>query len=473
METMRVERDSLGEVSLPSWAYWGAQTERARDTFRISGLVWPAELIAALGLIKQHAAVVHRDLGLLEPRLAEPIIQAAGEVAIGQWNAHFPLDIFQTGSGTSTNMNANEVIANRASEILGSPLGSRHPVHPNDHVNLGQSSNDVIPTAIHVAVRLRAGSLRGALAELQAALDGKAGELAGVIKPGRTHLQDAVPITLGMEFSGYAAQIEHGIARLDAACPDLEQVALGGTAIGTGLNAHPGAADRMIAALATATGLALRPASNRFAAMGAQDALVAFMGVLNTIAVSVMKIANDLRLLSSGPRAGLGEISVPILQPGSSIMPGKVNPVVLEALIQVAAQVMGAQQAVSIGGQHGPLELNMMMPMMAYNALFAARILEHGAAVLAGKCIAGITANVEQCARGVEWSLANATPLAPRIGYDRAAQVAQRAWREGRTVRAIALAEGLLTEAEADEILDPRKMLGSPAPPGTPRRADA
>jgi len=257
-----------------------------------------------------------------------------------------------------------------------------------------------------------------------------------VIKPGRTHLQDAVPITLGMEFSGYAAQIEHAVERLDAACPHLEELALGGTAVGTGLNAHPEAATRIIAALAGVTGLPLRAAHNRFEALGARDALVAFAGVLNTIAVSVMKIANDLRLLASGPRAGLGEISLPALQPGSSIMPGKVNPVVPEALIQVAAQVMGAHHAISIGGQHGPLELNMMMPMMAYNALFAARILENGARLLGRQCVAGITANVEQCARGVEWSLANATPLALSIGYDRAAQVAQRAWREGRTVRA-------------------------------------
>ncbi len=460
METMRVERDSMGEVSLPSWAYWGAQTERARRTFRISGQTWPAELIAVLGLIKQHAAVVHSDLGLLDARLGEAIGQAAGEVAAGRWDAHFPLDIFQTGSGTSANMNANEVIANRANEALGSPLGSRRPVHPNDHVNLGQSSNDVIPTAIHIAVRRRAASLRGALAGLQAAFEEQARELAGVIKPGRTHLQDAVPITLGMELSGYAAQIEHGLERLDAACPHLEQVALGGTAVGTGLNAHPEAAGRIIAALAAATGLPLRPARNRFEAMGARDALVAFTGALNTIAVSVMKIANDLRLLSSGPRAGLGEISLPALQPGSSIMPGKTNPVVPEALCQVAAQVMGAHQAVSIGGQHGSLELNTMMPMMAHNALFAARILEQGAGVFGQACVVGITANVEQCARGVEWSLANATPLAPRIGYDRAAQVAHRAWREGRTVRAVVLEEGLLSAEEAEEILDPRRMLG-------------
>ncbi len=460
MEPTRVEHDSMGAIEVPAQALWGAHTERARSHFRLSGLTMPAGLIAALGLLKQHAARANRELGLLEPRLAEAIMQAGAEVAAGRWGGHFPLDVFQTGSGTSTNMNANEVIANRANQILGSPLGTRSPVHPNDHVNLGQSSNDVMPSAIHLAVRQRAASLRAALVELEDALAERAQAFAAVIKPGRTHLQDAVPVTLGQEFSGYAAQIAHGIARLDAACPHLEELALGATAVGTGLNAHPEFAGRVIAGLAAQTGLPFRAADNRFEALGARDALVAFTGALNGIAVSVMKIANDLRLLASGPRAGLGEINLPVLQPGSSMMPGKVNPVVPEALMQIAAQVMGAHHAVSIGGQHGTLELNTMMPMMAYNTLFAAEILERGAILLGRDCIAGITANEEQCARGVERSLANATPLALRIGYDRAAKVVQRAWREGRTVREIVLEERLLTAAEVDRILDPRGMLG-------------
>ncbi len=463
MNETRTERDSMGEVSLPAGAYWGAQTERARRAFRISGLKMPRELIRAGAQIKTHASVALQQLGELDEERATAIARAAREVAEGTWDDHFPLDLFQTGSGTSTNMNLNEVIANRANELLGSPLGSRAPVHPNDHVNKGQSSNDVIPTAIHIAVRRKASDLDEALHGLAAALWERARAMDDVLKPGRTHLQDAVPMTLGQEFSGYATQMEHGRERLRGTFAHLEELALGATAIGTGLNAPPGFAEHVIAALAEETGLPLRPAHNRFEALAARDALVALTGALNSIAVAVMKIANDLRLLSSGPRAGLAEITLPALQPGSSIMPGKINPVVPEALIQVSAQVMGAHLAVSVGGQHGPLELNMMMPMMAHNTLHAVEILGNGLTLLNTHCVAGVEADREKCAQWVEWSLANVTPLARRVGYDRAAAIAHRAWKERRTVRDVALDEGVLSAEEADQVLDPRAMLG-PSP---------
>ncbi len=456
----RIEKDSMGEVRVPAWAYWGAQTQRAVENFPISGLRLPRPMIRALGLIKRYAAEVNRDLGQIPADLAEAIIQAAEEVMEGKWDDHFPVDIFQTGSGTSSNMNANEVIANRANELLGQPLGTRHPVHPNDHVNRGQSSNDVIPTAIHIAVREQLEPLRAALQELHQALQTKAEEFKDIVKIGRTHLQDAVPMTLGQEFSGYATQIAHGLRRVDHTLPHLEELALGGTAVGTGLNAHPAFAPQVIARIAERTGLPFREAENRFEALGARDALVELMGALNTVAVSLMKIANDLRLLSSGPRTGIAEITLPAVQPGSSIMPGKVNPVIPEMMIQVAAQVMGNHMAVTIGGQNGPLELNMMMPMIAYNVLFALQILTNGIRTLTEKTIRGIQANRKRCEELVEWSMALVTPLALRIGYDRAAQIAYKAYKEGKTVRQVVIEEGLLTEEEANEVLDPRKMLG-------------
>jgi len=353
-------------------------------------------------------------------------------------------------------MNANEVIAHRANELL----GGRATVHPNDHVNLGQSSNDVFPTAIHVAVRGALESLERALAGLQEALDAKAREFADVIKLGRTHLQDAVPMTLGQEFSGYAAQIAAGRQRLRATHAHLEELALGGTAVGTGLNTHPAFADRVIARLRERTGLPFRPAPNRFEALAARDALVETIGALVAVAVSATKIANDLRLLASGPRGGLGEITLPALQPGSSIMPGKVNPVVPEAVMQVSAQVMGCHTAVMIGGQHGLLELNTMMPMMAWNTLTAIALLERALRLLEERGVRGIRAEVETCAGRVAGSLALATPLARRLGYDRAAAIAQRAAAQGKTIREIVVAEGILSEREADELLDPRAMLG-------------
>lgn len=468
MTDFRSEKDTMGEVKVPDWAYWGAQTQRAIDNFAVSGLRMPPPLIAALGLIKKYAAEANRDLGLLDPRLAEAIARAAEEVADGKWNEHFPVDVFQTGSGTSTNMNANEVIANRANELLSSPSGSKKPVHPNDHVNLGQSSNDVFPSAIHIAVRLQLNALIESLRQLHTSLEHKSEEFKEVVKIGRTHLQDAVPMTLGQEFSGYASQMEHAIRRIERTLGDLEELALGGTAIGTGLNAHPEFASRVIQKIRERTGIPFRQASNRFEALANRDALVELMGVLNTVAVSLMKISNDLRLLSSGPQTGLGEITLPSLQPGSSIMPGKVNPVIPEMMIQVAAQVMGNHLAVTIGGQNAPLELNMMMPMMAHNVLFSVQILTTGIHLLTEKCIMGIEANSAKCEDWVEKSLALVTPLARKLGYDKAAQIAQKAFREKKTIRELVLDEGILSESEVDEILDPRHMLGPNIPSPSP-----
>ncbi len=460
MAEYRIEKDSMGEVRVPAWAYWGAQTQRAIENFPISGIRMPAPLIHALGLIKRYAAEVNRDLGLLDLQIADAIVQAAEEVAQGQWDDHFPVDIFQTGSGTSTNMNANEVIANRANEILGFPLGRRHPVHPNDHVNRGQSSNDVIPSAIHIAVRQQLDPLIQALQGLQRALEEKAHEFRDIVKLGRTHLQDAVPITLGQEFSGYARQMEQGIRRISRTLDAIEELALGGTAVGTGLNTHPDFAPKVIEKIRERTGFPFREAENRFEALGARDAMVELMGALNTVAVSLMKIANDLRLLASGPRAGLGEIRLPALQPGSSIMPGKVNPVIPEMMIQVAAHVMGSHLAVTIGGQQGPLELNMMMPLIAHHVLTSIEILTRAVQVFREKCVRGIEADEERCREWVEWSMALVTPLALKIGYDRAAEIAYQAYKEGKTIREVVLEQGLLTPEEADRILDPRTMLG-------------
>ncbi len=461
----RTEHDSLGEIEIPAWAKWGAQTQRAIENFPVSGIPLPEDLITCLALIKKQAAEVNRGLNLLEPGIAEAIVRAAGEVAAGRWKDHFPIDVFQTGSGTSSNMNVNEVIANRANEMLeivstsagGAGAKSRR-VHPNDHVNRGQSSNDVFPAAMHMAARRSAARLALSLAHLEAALAGKAEEFARVVKLGRTHLQDAVPMTLGQEFSAYAAQVRTGRMQLEACFPLLEELPLGGTAVGTGLNAHPQYAERVIARLATETGIPFRPAGNRFALMAGREAMVALAGACETIAVSLSKIADDLRLLSSGPRAGLAEISLPALQPGSSIMPGKVNPVIPEMVLQVAAQVMGNRLAISIGGRHGPLELNMMMPMIAHNAMQAVAILSAAVRLLADKCVAGIVADEPRCLAWVEQSLALATPLALQIGYERTAQLVRAAAAAGRTIREQAIFEKLLTREEAAELLDVRRM---------------
>jgi fumarate hydratase class II len=460
----RIERDSMGEVRVPAWALWGAQTQRAVENFPVSGYRIPTPVIRALALIKRYAAETNAELGLIDRTLADAIIQAAEEVYAGHWDDHFPVDVFQTGSGTSTNMNMNEVLANRANEILGHARGSRHPVHPNDHVNRGQSSNDVIPSAIHIAVRTELERhLLPALADLAEALAAKAREFADVVKIGRTHMQDAVPVTLGQEFGGYATQVRKGIERLRATFARLEELALGGTAVGTGLNTHPEFSARTIAKVADRLGIPFRPAENFFEALASRDALIETTGALNTVAASLMKVANDLRLLSSGPRTAIGEIVLPALQPGSSMMPGKVNPVIPEMVTQVAAAVMGMHVAVTMGVQGSLLELNVMKPMMAYYTLESIRLLGNASRVLAEKCVRGIQADRERCRELIEWSMALVTPLALRVGYDRAAEIAYRAYRERKTVRQVVVEMGLLTPKEADEVLRPDRLLGPSA----------
>ncbi|SIQ74365.1 fumarase, class II [Alkalispirochaeta americana] len=455
----RVESDTMGEMTLPAWALWGAQTERARENFDVSPLRIPRGMIVALGLVKKHAARANAGLGVLDPPLAEAIETAAAEIIAGTWNDHFPLDVFQTGSGTSWNMNINEVISNRANELLGGTRGSKTPIHPNDHVNRGQSSNDVIPTAIHLANRIALEDLLQALQVLAESLRKKEQDFSALIKLGRTHLQDAVPMTLGQEFSGFAVQIEKARDRIRATASDLEELALGGTALGTGLNCEPGFAQTVARTLAEETGLPFRSAPNKFEAIASRDAQVALMGALNTLATSLMKIANDLRLLASGPRGGLGEITLPSLQPGSSIMPGKVNPVIPEMVIQVAAHINGKALSVTIAGQHGPLELNMMLPLIAHETLSALELLTRTCRVFAERAILGIEADPERLSYWIEWSLALVTPLAREIGYDKAAHLAYQAYREKRMIRDVVRESGFLTEQQIQDLLDPGKMV--------------
>jgi len=451
----------MGQMQVPENAYWGAQTQRAVDNFPISGIRFPRSFIRTLGMIKRMAAEVNLELGLLDQKLAKAISSAAEEVMDGKLDDHFPLDIFQTGSGTSTNINANEVIANRANEILGGKIGDKSPVHPNDHVNLGQSSNDVIPTCIHLsAVVGLQDDLLPALRTLRAALAQKARELDDVIKIGRTHLQDATPIRLGQEFGGYASMVEHGIARIENCLPHLSELALGGTAVGTGLNAHPEFAPRVIRKLSQMTHFEFREAPDHFEAQGSKDAVVETSAALKTVAVSLIKIANDIRWLASGPRCSLGEITLPEVQPGSSIMPGKVNPVIAESLIQVCAQVIGNDAAITVGGLMGNFELNVMMPLMAHNLLQSISLLANASANFADKCVSGIQANRERCEEMIEKSLAMVTSLSPRIGYDAAAQIAKEAYQTGRTVREIALEKKVLPPDELEKLLDPRTMTG-------------
>jgi fumarate hydratase class II len=459
MPDTRIEKDSLGPVEVPARAYYGAQTERARQNFPVSGLRFPRRFLAALAMIKSECAAINAEMEIVPRQLADAIRQAAEEVVDGKLDEHFPLDIFQTGSGTSTNMNANEVISNRAIEILGGTLGSKAPVHPNDHVNAGQSSNDVIPTAIHVAAYLAiAQDLEPALAHLAEALERKAAEFDDVVKIGRTHLQDAVPVRLGQEFSGYAQQARNGVERLQAVKPRLAQLALGGTAAGTGLNAPPGFADRVIARLAQRTGEPFVGAPNKFEALASKDACVEASGALKTIAASLTKIANDLRWLGSGPRAGLGEIQLPSLQPGSSIMPGKVNPVIPEMTLMVCAQVIGNDAAITIAGMNGNFDLNVMMPVLAYDLLQSIGTLAAACGLLADRCVDGIQADRERVREMVERSLMMVTALAPKIGYDAAAAIAKEAYATNRTVREVCLEKRLLSKEELDEVLDPRQM---------------
>jgi len=455
----RIEKDSLGEVSVPSQAYYGAQTQRAVDNFPISGIGFNRGFIHALGLIKRSAAQANMDLNLLDKERGAAIVATANEVMEGKLDAHFPIDIFQTGSGTSSNMNSNEVISNRSIEMMGGILGSKEPVHPNDHVNMGQSSNDVIPTAIHISGALAIhNDLIPALRHLHGALCDKAQAWDHIIKSGRTHLMDATPVRLGQEFGGYAAQVAHGIRRAEAARDALLELALGGTATGTGINrpvAFPAAA---IAFIAEETGLNFIEAENHFEAQGARDGVVEASGQLKTIAVSFMKIANDIRWLGSGPRTGFYEIALPSIQPGSSIMPGKVNPVMCEMLTMVAAQVMGNDVAINIGGQGGNFELNVYLPMMAHNLLQSTTILANGARTFTDRCVVGIEANEEICTQSVERNLAICTSLAPAIGYDKAAAISKEAFKTNRTVREVAIEWNAMPADELDRLLDGRAM---------------
>jgi fumarate hydratase class II len=467
IEETRIERDSMGEMQVPANAYYGASTQRAVLNFPISDLRFPRQFIQALGQIKQSAAAVNSKLGNIDAQIAEAIVQAAQEVIEGKLDEHFVLDIFQTGSGTSTNMNANEVIANRASELLGGSRGSRK-VHPNDHVNFGQSSNDVIPTAIHLSALISLKhALIPALTELQAALEAKAEEFMPVIKTGRTHLQDATPIRLGQEFLGHAGQIERGIARARHAVQELSEVALGGTAVGTGVNTHPEFAGQVCARLSELNKLNIRETSNHFQAQSTLDNIVEASGALNTLAVSLMKIANDIRWLGSGPRAGIGEIDLPAVQPGSSIMPGKVNPVIAESVTMVCAQVMGNHTTITVAGQAGNFEINVMMPVTAYNLLQSINLLATSAHNFTEQCIKGIKAT-KRGPEMVERGLAICTSLAPVIGYDAAANIAKEAAKTGRTIREVAREKTDLSEADLERILDPASMTkpgleGSPA----------
>ncbi len=451
MSDSRVERDTMGEVQLPVGALYGAQTQRAVDNFPVSGAPLPPRLIHALGLLKLAAARVNRDLGLLDAPIAGAIETAARAVADGTHDDQFPIDVFQTGSGTSSNMNANEVIATLASR------GAGTKIHPNDHVNMGQSSNDAIPAALHVAAVLAIEEdLLPALGQLQESLTGKARDFDDVVKIGRTHLMDAVPIRLGQEFSGYARQIELSIDRIGATLPGLRELATGGTAVGTGLNTHEQFGELMATEMSRLTGTRFVEATNHFEAQGARDAYVFAAGALTTVAASLMKIANDVRLLASGPQAGLGELILPAIQPGSSIMPGKVNPVICESVIQVGAQVTGNCHAVVIGGQWGQLDLNVMLPLMGRNLLESVRLLANVSRIFVEKCLAGAEANVERCAGYIEGSISMATALNPLIGYDRAAAIAKASYATGRTVREIAYEESGLSREQVDEALDPR-----------------
>ena len=452
--------DSMGEMEVPEEAYFGASTQRAVENFPISGYTMPVSVIRSLALIKAAASSVNQELGLLDREIAEAVGKAAKEIVQGRFADQFPVDVFQTGSGTSTNMNMNEVIAARANELLGAVKQGRSPVHPNDHVNLGQSSNDVIPTALHIASRLQVQELLlPALKDLQAALEKKADEFAGLVKLGRTHMQDAVPVTLGQEFSGWAAQVAHGLEAVKRCLPDLEELALGGTAVGTGLNAHPEFADRAASFLSANTGVAFRITSNRFASQGGKEALSGLMKALALYASSLVKISSDLRLLASGPRGGISEIILPSLQPGSSLMPGKVNPVLLESAIQVGMMVMGNDVVVTAANASGVLELNVAMPLIGYVIAESIILLSNTSRLLAEKYVSQIKADPQRCAELLEGSLALVTPLVERFGYDRAAELAREALEKGRTIRELVKEKGILTDEEMEEVLDPGKMV--------------
>lgn len=464
----RIEKDSMGEMQVPAEALYGAQTARALENFPISGTRFSRPFIQALGMIKQQAARTNSALGLLDAERAAAIVEAAGEVMTGALDDQFVLDIYQTGSGTSTNMNTNEVIANRAAQLLGQEIGSG-AVHPNDHVNYGQSSNDVIPTAMHISAVLEVReTLIPALTALQEALEEKALSFNGITKIGRTHLQDATPVRLGQVFSGYARQLALAIRWIEAAEEGLLELPLGGTAVGSGLNTHPQFAEQVITAISEMTGRSFVEAANHFEAQSAKDAVVAMSGALKRAAGALFKIANDIRFLGSGPRCGLGEIQLPPVQPGSSIMPGKVNPVMAESLMQVCAQVVGNDAAITLGGLSGNFELNVMMPVMAHNLLSSIAILAAAVTQFTNRCVKDLQADRERCESLVEESLAMCTALAPVIGYDRAAQIAKEAYQSGRTVRQVAVEQQILPAEELENLLDPRPMT-EPGVPGKTR----
>ena len=456
----RTETDSMGEVSVPANKYWGAQTQRSFENFKIGGELMPLPLIRAFGVLKKAAAQTNMDLAALDQKIGKAVVDAAEQVMDGNLNDHFPLVVWQTGSGTQTNMNVNEVIANRAIEILGGEIGSKKPVHPNDHVNMGQSSNDSFPTAMHIAAAEQVHhELIPALEELHAALEGKAQEFKDIIKIGRTHLQDATPVTLGNEFSAYACQMKYAIARVKSTFPRLYQLAQGGTAVGTGLNCKKGFAEGFARNVAHITGLPFVTAENKFESMAAHDAMVELSGALNTIACSLMKIANDVRLLGSGPRCGIGEISLPENEPGSSIMPGKVNPTQSEALTMVAAQVMGNHTTVSVAGSNGHFELNVFKPVIIFNVLQSIRLLADGARSFAKNCVVGIEPNRERIVKLLGDSLMLVTALNPVIGYDNAAKVAKKALAEDKSLKQAAIELGLLDAATFDQHVRPEKMV--------------
>lgn len=459
-QTMRVENDSFGAIDVPAARYWGAQTQRSLQNFRIGGQRMPLHLVHALGLVKRIAAEVNRDLGLLDAQRAQAIVAAAQEVAEGLLDDEFPLVVWQTGSGTQTNMNANEVIAGRANEILGQGRGGKNPVHPNDHVNLGQSSNDTFPTAIHVAAaREMTQRLVPALDGLGVALAGKAQDFANIVKIGRTHLQDATPITMGQEFSAYAAQCAFGAARLRAVLPDLLLLAQGGTAVGTGMNTKSGFAESFAARMAQATGLSFVSAPNKFEALAAHDGLVNVHGAINAAAAGLFKIANDLRLLGSGPRAGIGEILLPENEPGSSIMPGKVNPTQAEAMTMVCARIFGNQVTIGFAGSQGHFELNVFKPVIAFALLESIALMADACDSFKTNCVDGIRPNGERISELMSKSLMLVTALVPKIGYDKAAEIAKKAHENGTNLRDEALALGYVTAEEFDAIVQPQAML--------------
>jgi len=462
----RIEKDSMGLVRVPKKAYYGSQTQRAIENFPVSGWRFGKEFIYALGLVKFASARANRELGLLEKRIAGAVERAAQEVMEGRWDEQFIVDIFQTGSGTSTNMNANEVIANRANEILGSKRGAYLPVHPNDHVNLGQSSNDVFPSAIHIAsITLLRQKLLPALSDLHKALKNKGREFHPILKVGRTHLQDATPIRLGQEFGGYARQVELGIHRIQKTTKSLFELPLGGTAVGTGINTHSLFAKKSISIINRVTGCPFREAFDHFEAQGARDASVEMSGALKTVAVSLIKIANDVRWLGSGPRCGIGEIHLPDTQPGSSIMPGKVNPVISESLIQICVQVIGNDSAITLAGLSGNFELNVMMPLIAYNLLQSFSLLANGVNNFSKKCVKGLKADRKRCKEMIEKSLALATALTPVIGYEEGSRIAKKAYLQNKTIREVVEEERLFSKEELNRLLNPRRMIAPTSSP--------